>query len=128
TDSHGLLLCSVAPGVSGQILVRAETKSPEGVMTGATTTLWSLGADELWFGGTSGDRMDVLPEKAEYSSGEIARFQVRMPFREATALVSVEREGVIRSFVTTLHSNAPIVEVPVEAIDSPNVFVSVLAV
>jgi alpha-2-macroglobulin len=128
TDAHGLLFCNVAPGVSGQILVRAETRSPEGVVTGATTTLWCLGANELWFGGTSGDRMDLLPEKPEYSTGDIARFQVRMPFREATALVSVEREGVIRSFVTTLHGNTPIVEVPVEAVDSPNVFVSVLAV
>ncbi|HEV2702527.1 MAG TPA: MG2 domain-containing protein [Steroidobacteraceae bacterium] len=128
TDSHGLLLCNVAPGVTGQILVRAETKSPEGVLTGATTTLWCLGADELWFGGTSGDRMDLLPEKTEYSTGDVARFQVRMPFRAATALVSVEREGVIRSFVTTLHGNAPLVEVPIEAVDSPNVFVSVLAV
>jgi alpha-2-macroglobulin len=128
TDAHGLLFCDLAPGVSGQILVRAQTLSPEGVITGATHSMWCLGADELWFGGTSGDRMDVLPEKPEYNSGEVARFQVRMPFREATALVSVEREGVIRSFVTTLHGTAPIVEVPIAPIDSPNVYVSVLAV
>ena len=51
-----------------------------------------------------------------------------MPFRSATALVSVEREGVIRSFVTTLSGSEPIVEVPIDDADSPNVFVSVLAV
>jgi uncharacterized protein YfaS (alpha-2-macroglobulin family) len=128
TDAHGLLLCELAPGVAGQILVRAETRSPEGVIVGATSSMWCLGAQELWFGGTTGDRMDLLPEKPEYSTGETARFQVRMPFREATALVSVEREGVLRSFVTPLHGTTPIVSVPIEAADSPNVFVSVLVV
>ncbi len=39
--------------------------------------------------------MDVIPEQNSYKSGETARFQVRMPFRSATALVTVEREGVL---------------------------------
>ena len=51
-----------------------------------------------------------------------------MPFREATALVTVEREGVMRSFARQLRGNAPIIEVPIEPTDAPNVFVSVLAV
>jgi len=33
------------------------------------------------------DRIDLLPEKKRYEPGETAIFQVRMPFREATALV-----------------------------------------
>ena len=50
---------------------------------------------ELWFAQDNDDRIDVLPEKKRYEPGETARLQVRMPFREATALVAVEREGVI---------------------------------
>ena len=42
------------------------------------------------------------PKRPTYKAGETARFQVRMPFREATALVTVEREGVLSSFVTKL--------------------------
>ncbi|MFT3907423.1 MAG: MG2 domain-containing protein [Steroidobacteraceae bacterium] len=128
TDAQGLLSCEVAPGISGQVIVRAETRDAQGNVAGATTSMWLAGKDAWWFGGTSGDRMDVLPEKKEYQAGETARFQVRMPFREATVLVSVEREGVLRSFVTRLRGEAPVVEVPITASDSPNVFVSVLAV
>ena len=128
TNEQGLLLCEVAPGVSGQVLVRAETRDAQGAIAGATSSMWVLGKDEWWFGGTSGDRMDVLPEKKEYESGEIARFQVRMPFREATALVTIEREGVLQSFVTELRGAAPVIEVPIEPQYSPNAFVSVLAV
>jgi len=128
TNAQGLLLCDLAPGVSGQIIVRAESRDAAGALAGATTSLWVLGPEAWWFGGTTGDRMDLLPEKKEYEAGEVARFQVRMPFRHATALVSVEREGVLRAFVTELNGNAPIIEVPIRPEDSPNVFVSVLAV
>ena len=128
TNAQGLLLCEVAPGVSGQIIVRAESHDPQGHEVGATTSMWVYDKSAWWFGGTSGDRMDVLPEKKEYEAGETARFQVRMPFRDATALVTVEREGVLSSFVTHLHGNAPIIRLPIAANDAPNVFVSVLAV
>ena len=128
TNAQGLLLCDVAPGASGEIIVRAQTRDAAGNPAGATTSMWVFDADSWWFGGTSGDRMGLLPEKKEYQAGDIARFQVRMPFHEATALVAVEREGVMRTFVTRLQGNAPIVEVPIEAADAPNVYVSVLAV
>jgi len=128
TNAQGLLLCDVAPGASGEILVRAQTRDSDGNSAGATTSMWVFDGDGWWFGGTSGDRMDVLPEKKEYEAGDTARFQVRMPFRAATALVTVEREGVMRSFVTELQGKNPIVLLPIEAADAPNVFISVLAV
>ena len=128
TDGQGLLLCELAPKVSGEVLLRAESKDGAGHPSGATSSVWLANGDSWWFGGTAGDRMDLLPEKQSYEAGDKARFQVRMPFRQATALVSVEREGVIKSFVTHLDGRRPIVEVPVEPGYAPNVFVSVLAV
>jgi alpha-2-macroglobulin len=128
TNAQGLLMCEVAPGASGQILVRAETRDAHDATVGATSSMWVFDQNAWWFGGTGGDRMDLLPEKKEYEAGETARLQVRMPFREATALVTVEREGVLNSFVTQLHGNAPIIEVPVAPGYAPNVFISVLAV
>ncbi|HEV7714853.1 MAG TPA: MG2 domain-containing protein, partial [Steroidobacteraceae bacterium] len=127
TNAQGLLVCEVAPGVSGEVLVRAEARDVQGQVSGATTSIWVAGKEDWWFGGTAGDRMDVLPENPEYEVGQVARFQVRMPFRSATALVTVEREGVMRSFVTTLSGRAPVVKLPIEAADSPNIYVSVLA-
>ncbi|MFO1469281.1 MAG: MG2 domain-containing protein [Steroidobacteraceae bacterium] len=128
TNAQGLLMCEVAPGVSGEVLLRAEGMDAQGALAGATASVWVAGKDDWWFGGTSGDRMDVLPEKKEYEAGETARLQVRMPFRAATALVSVQREGVLRSFVVPLKGTAPTIEVPIQPADAPNVYVSVLAV
>ncbi len=57
--------------------------------------MWVSGGGEWWFAQDNDDRIDVLPEQREVEPGETARLQVRMPFRQATALVTVEREGVI---------------------------------
>jgi len=128
TNAQGLLLCELAPGISGEVLVRAEAQDASGQRAGATTSIWLAGKDEWWFGGTTADRMDLLPEKKEYEAGQVARLQVRMPFRSATALVTVEREGVLSSFVTKLSGRTPVVEVPIADTYAPNVYVSVLAV
>ncbi|RVU05944.1 alpha-2-macroglobulin [Novosphingobium umbonatum] len=128
TDAQGRASCRIVPDVSGEVTVVARAKDAAGRETMAVTTVWLAGKDEWWFGGDNGDRMDVIPEKPAYASGETARFQVRMPFRSATALVTVEREGVLSSFVTELSGTDPVVEVPMPAAYAPNVYVSVMAV
>ena len=72
--------------------------------------------------------MDLLPERIRYEPGEVARFQVRSPFREATALITVEREGIVEARIQPLSGHLPVIEVPIRPGFAPNVFVSVLAV
>ncbi|PKP89981.1 MAG: alpha-2-macroglobulin, partial [Alphaproteobacteria bacterium HGW-Alphaproteobacteria-16] len=128
TDELGLAQCKIDPGVSGEVYAVATTDDGNGNTARATTSVWLAGENEWWFGGDNGDRMDVIAEAQEYKSTDTARFQVRMPFREATALVTVEREGVLSSFVTQLSGANPVVEVPLQGVYAPDVYVSVMAV
>ncbi len=128
TDAQGLASCALDPGVSGEVYAVATTRDDAGNEAIATTSVWLAGDDDWWFGGDNGDRMDVVPEQREYKSGDTARFQVRMPFRSATALVTVEREGVLSSFVTQLSGKDPVVKVKLAGNYAPDVYVSVLAV
>src|SRR5471032_2954235 len=61
-------------------------------------------------------------------AGKTASFQVRMPFREATALITVEREGIIDTYVRQLSGSAPVFTIPVKNAYAPNVYVSALVV
>lgn len=128
SDAQGLAQCQINPGVSGEVYAVATTKDANGNVARSTSSVWLAGEDEWWFGGDNGDRMDLIPEKQEYKAGETARFQVRMPFREATALVTVEREGVLSSFVVGLSGTDPVIEVPMPGDYAPDVYVSVMAV
>jgi alpha-2-macroglobulin len=128
TDTLGLAGCALAPDVSGEVTLVAATTDSNGNVARSVSSVWLAGKDEWWFGGDNGDRMDVVPEAKSYKAGDTARFQVRMPFREATALVTVEREGVLSSFVTQLSGKDPVVSVKLPDSYAPNVFVSVMAV
>lgn len=128
TDERGHLRCSVAPPASGQLVARARSRDADGRTAEASYFFWVPGAGDNWFQVEDSDRMDLLPERERYEPGEQARLQVRMPFRQAQALVTVEREGILDAHVTTLTAASPVVEVPVKAGYAPDVFVSVLAV
>ncbi|MDF9392051.1 MULTISPECIES: alpha-2-macroglobulin family protein [Methylococcus] len=128
TNGQGILLCVLAPGVSGEILLQATADDGAGNQALGTGSIWIASEDEWWFENGPSDRMDVIPEKRAYELGDKARFQVRMPFRESMALVTVEREGIVDSFIAPLSGRAPVIEVPIKEAYAPNVFVSVLAV
>jgi uncharacterized protein YfaS (alpha-2-macroglobulin family) len=128
TDAHGLFRCEGTAGVTGNVVLEASTTDDAGHRSAAHDDVWVAGEkSEWWFGGSDSDRMDVLPERRHYEPGETARLQVRMPFRAATALVSIEREGVVDARVVPLAGTDPVIDVPVLPAYAPNVFVSVLA-
>lgn len=51
-----------------------------------------------------------------------------MPFRQATALLAVEREGVLEARVVDIDGKDPAVSLDIKPEWGPNVYVSVLAV
>ena len=127
TDDRGLLLCDAELNSAGQVELVASAKDAANHPIQAASSVWVTKQGELWFAQDNDDRIDVLPEKKRYEPGETAKLQVRMPFREATALVAIEREGVVDTRVVTLRGDDPTVEVKVEPTWGPNVYVSVLA-
>lgn len=128
TDASGRLQCTVMPAVSGNLVLRVTSRDDAGREMSASTSTWVSNGERWWFSQDNDDRIDLLPEKKEYQSGEMMRFQVRMPFPEATALISIERDGVIESVVRTLSSKNPVITLPVKPEYAPNVFVSALLV
>jgi hypothetical protein len=127
SDDRGLVLCDANLETAGQVELIARASDVQGHVAEAAASVWITKQGELWFAQDNDDRIDVLPERKRYEPGETARLQVRMPFREATALVAVEREGVIATQVVTLRGDDPTVELKVEPGWGPNVYVSVLA-
>jgi alpha-2-macroglobulin len=113
TDAQGRLNCDVQLAVSGEVELIAEAKDDAGRASQAAASLWVSSEERWWFAQDNDDRIDILPAKRELAPGETARLQVRMPFREATALVTIEREGVIDARVLTLSGREPVIELPI---------------
>ena len=128
TDSRGKLACTLKTEEAGSVYLLAETRDAGGNPVWAGDSYWVAAQGDLWFTAGNQDRFDVIPEKKSYAPGETARLQVRTPFREATALVSLEAGGIIETQVVPLSRFKPVIELPVKGEWGPNVYVSVLAV
>ena len=127
TDARGLLLCEAELQTAGEVQLIVRGTDAQGNTVQSATSVWVTKQGELWFAQDNDDRIDVLPEKKRYEPGETARLQVRMPFREATALVGVEREGILETRLLTLRGDDPTIELKIQKGWGPNVYVSVLA-
>ena len=127
SDARGLLLCETSLNEAGEVELVVTAKDSAGNRIQAASSVYVTKQGELWFGGENHDRMDLLPEKKSYQPGETAKFQVRMPFRFATALVAVEREGIVETQVVQLNGQDPTISLKIKEGWGPNVYVSVLA-
>jgi hypothetical protein len=143
TDARGLLLCEASIDAAGEVELVARAADEAGRVTEAATTVYVTRQGEFWFEQDNDDRIDILADKANYQPGDIAKLQVRMPYRQATALLSIEREGVIDTRVVTLQGDDPVIEITIPNRDAkavkngaaadattwaPNVYASVLVV
>ena len=128
SDVRGLVLCSGSAPASGDLILVARTDDAQGNAAIATRDVYVAGSDDSWFEAGQSDRIDLIADKRSYEPGETARYEVRMPYRTATALISVEREGVLESRVVTIDSKSPYIEVPMLGHYGPNAYVSALVV
>ncbi len=128
TGARGLLVCEAKAPVSGNVILQAESADAAGHRTIANRDIWVADKEDWWFDVSDSDRIDLIAEKKRYEPGDKAVFQVRMPFREATALVTVEREGILDTWVRPLSGKNPVIEIPVKASYAPNVYISALLV
>ncbi len=116
---------SLIAGEPGMYLLEAIAKDVAGREVLTSTTFYVTGENVTEWNYRHEFQIELVTDKLEYLSGETARILVKTPI-SGDALVTIERDKVMRSFTTKLTGNAPSVEVPLLGLDAPNVFVSVM--
>ena len=96
TDKQGLLLCEVAPGVSGED--PGPSQRPRGNLAGATLRLGRRHGGEWWFGGTRAIAWTYCRRRRS-TKRRVARFKVRCRPRATGA--HCRSEGALRASSAT---------------------------
>jgi len=112
-------------GKPGEYLLEATGKDAQGHDVLTSVNFEVAGPGETVWNYRNPYAIDLVTDKKSYEPGQTATILVKTPIA-GDALVTVERDRVLRSFVTRLHGNAPSVQVPIAETDAPNVFVSVM--
>ncbi|MEN6616916.1 MAG: MG2 domain-containing protein, partial [Syntrophorhabdus sp.] len=127
TAANGILYCEGKTPATGELIIEAKAADPAGNLAFTKRNAMVFGKED-WFEARNDDRMDLIPIRRFVEPGEAMGFQVKMPFREATALITVEREGVLDAYVRKITRDDPVIEIPVQNNYVPNIFVSALVV
>ncbi len=110
----------------GYYLIRAKGEDVRGNQTRSEASLWAVGGGRVDWERADNDIVELVADRATYQPGQTARILVPSPFEEATALVTVERNGVLSHEVQTITGGAPFVRIPLTEAHLPNIFVGVV--
>jgi uncharacterized protein YfaS (alpha-2-macroglobulin family) len=116
------------PPEAGTYAIIAEAKDDSGRLTRSATYMYASGKGQPGWERFDDHRLELLVQPDELKPGQTARVLIKNPFAKATALITLERQGVRKVLVREVSGPAPVVELPVTAADAPNVFVGVLLV
>jgi uncharacterized protein YfaS (alpha-2-macroglobulin family) len=117
---------SFKPKEPGFYYVDVYGKDARGNVLQSQTYFYVSGSGYVAWERTNDDRIDLIANKTDLKPGETASIIVKNPYEKATALISIEREGILKHYTTTLVGSAPQIDIPITSEFLPNVFVSVV--
>ena len=118
--------CQFTPQQPGSYRVIATIKDTKGRPHITHLAQWVAGTGQVVWDTSENNRLEITPEKATYQIGDTARYLVKNPYPGAKALITIERFGVLKSWVETFEDSLKIVEFKVEPDYLPGYFLSVM--
>ena len=114
------------PNEPGFFYVNVEGKDSRGNALGSQSYFYASGSAYVAWERTNDDRIELIANKTSFQPGENASIIIKNPYEKATALVTIEREGILKHYTTMVEGSAPQIDIPITSDFLPNVFVSVV--
>jgi uncharacterized protein YfaS (alpha-2-macroglobulin family) len=114
------------PEVSGLYLFEAVSKDDRGNQAMSTIDFYVTGSDYVAWERSDDDKIDLVCDKTKYKPGDTAKIMVKSPYEKADAVVTIEREGIIKQWRTRVVGSADTISVPIDQSFLPNAYVCVM--
>jgi alpha-2-macroglobulin len=112
----------------GDYVVEVTSKDDRGQPVVTKSSLWVIGKGEAFWSGDEGARMGLIASRPNYRPGDVARLVPQANLKKPTALITIERDGILDARVLQMASPAEGIELPIAPGWAPNVFASVALV
>ncbi|MBW1848612.1 MAG: large extracellular alpha-helical protein, partial [Deltaproteobacteria bacterium] len=119
-------LCEFLPSDPGTLRITASIKDTKGREHSTTIRAWVAGKGRVVWHQPDDNSIEIIPEQEKYKIGDTARYLIKNPFPGATALISIERYGVMDHWTQTLNSSTPVIEFPVKPEYLPGFYFSII--
>ena len=117
---------SFSPESAGLYLVEAKGEDSRGNKVLSGSSFYVSGKEYGFWEEREDDSIELVADSDNYRPGDTASVLVKSPYQKATALVTIEREGIIESWVEEIQGTAQTLQIPINQEYIPNVFLSVI--
>jgi uncharacterized protein YfaS (alpha-2-macroglobulin family) len=127
TNQQGEASYDYAVQKTGSILIKTIVKDGKKQYASNEDYLWVADKKGEWSDWSSGDEQSIklVADKKTYQPGETAHVLAMLPTDKAHLLVTTELTGVLTARVVDSAERAVMIDVPIEARYSPNVYLNV---
>ncbi len=116
------------PQESGSYFIKLTAKDLFGRPVNGGIDVYVSGKGDAYGRRTDDDLLTLKQNKNEYKVGQTARVRVQSPYESAQALITVEREGILDAWTTTINGPTADIKIPIKDTYLPNVYVGVMMV
>ncbi|MCB9597613.1 MAG: hypothetical protein H6719_33150 [Sandaracinaceae bacterium] len=120
--------CAFAPTRPGTYRLEVQTTDAAGRRSVASRRVYVAGPDEHPDRDPPGAPIAVTPVRRAWTVGETAELAFESPFEHAEALITVEREGVMRVERRSVEAGGQVIRIPVTDAMVPNALIGVTLV
>lgn len=117
--------CEFTPKSAGSYRIVARIEDTKGRAHSTTYYGYASGGDYVSWDDGNDNGLTIIPERTDYKIGDTARYLVKNPYPGSQALITIERYGVLESFVQKFDGSTPVVEFKVKPEYMPGFYLSV---
>ncbi|MCH2038183.1 MAG: MG2 domain-containing protein [Rickettsiales bacterium] len=128
TSSNEVMKCHFTPEKAGTYRMSASIKDTMGKHHSSQLQFWVTGRGWVMWNEPNDNSLQIIPEKPEYQIGETAKYMIKNPYPGAKALITLERYGILKSWIQTLEGNTPVIEFEVDKDLMPGFYLSATVV
>src|SRR6185503_18046401 len=117
--------CSFQTAKGGEYQVTATIVDSKGRPNQTRLTFWVSGGDHPPSREVAQEKVQLIPDKKEYTPGNTAELLIQAPFYPAEGLVTWRRSGIVKIEKIALDGPTKVITVPISDAMTPNVIVQV---
>ncbi|HLL84670.1 MAG TPA: alpha-2-macroglobulin family protein, partial [Longimicrobium sp.] len=114
--------------VGGDYRIEGVTTDAQGRRTFTTLRMWVAGPGVRFPGRgeeNQARQVEMIPDRERYAVGDTARILLRLPFQPVRGLVTIGRNGIVRTEPLAAEGATHTLRIPITEADVPNVWVQV---
>ena len=115
------VLCSFAAKAGGRYTITARVMDDRERYNESELTIWVPGGKTVPQRNVEQQEAQIIPNKKEYAAKDVAEILVIAPFENAEGVLTLRREGLVKTERFTIKGNSIVLKVPLEEKYLPNI-------